>query len=148
MECCAICGCEVHRGGAYATPTVEGRSHASRHHFVPERFFGRSNNRRGSQRERLFETSPWGHEGETAVFCYDCHEELIHNPVFLPTDLEDFARLVELRGLGETQKTESRERLAGRIQLLHEVLRLGLDASLKHATPGRGLDQQTGGRSR
>jgi hypothetical protein len=41
-EKCAICGCELHRiAGTYARPTVEGRSHASKHHFVSERFFGR-----------------------------------------------------------------------------------------------------------
>ncbi len=91
-EKCAICGCELRRTeGTYARPTVEGRSHASKHHFVPERFFGRSNNRRGTQRGKLFVKCPWEVEGQTAVFCYDCHEELLHNPVFLPIDIALFA---------------------------------------------------------
>lgn len=126
-EYCAICGCVLHRSGNYARPTVEGRSHASSHHLVPERFFGRSTNRRGEQRERLFEVSPWGHEGEKAVFCYDCHEELLHNPVILPRDLDALAELVRLRGLDEPVKSPSRDKLAGRIELLHEVLAAGLE---------------------
>jgi hypothetical protein len=48
-ERCAICGCELHRTrDTYARPTPEGRSHASVHHFVPERFFGRSRRPRGT----------------------------------------------------------------------------------------------------
>ena len=125
-ETCGICGCELHRGGEYATPTPEGRSHATAHHFVAERFFGRSVNRRGDQRTPIFDTCPWGVEGEKAVFCYDCHEELVHNPVFLPDDVEAFAELVQNRGLAETTKSDSRKKLAGRIELLHEVIARGI----------------------
>jgi len=71
-EKCQICGCQLHRAkNTYARPNVEGRSHTSRHHYVPERFFGRSSNRKGTQREKIFKTCPWDHEGETATFCYD-----------------------------------------------------------------------------
>jgi hypothetical protein len=86
-ETCAICGCRLHRNGDYAQPTVLGRSHATSHHYVAERFFGRSANRRRNQREAIFESCPWGQEGEVVVFCYECHEELIHNPVILPEDI-------------------------------------------------------------
>src|SRR5438034_11356030 len=86
-EACAICGCQLHRTrDTYATATIEGRSHASKHHFVAERFFGRSTNRRGTKTEGLFNACPWGREGESEVFCYECHEELLHNPVLLPWD--------------------------------------------------------------
>jgi len=75
-ERCAICDCVLHRtAGTYARPTIEGRSHATKHHFVAERFFGRSSNRRGTVTDGVFTSCPWGHEGETAVFCYECHEE-------------------------------------------------------------------------
>ena len=127
-ERCAICGCELHRAeGTYALPTVEGRSHASKHHYIAERFFGRSNNRKGTQRDKIFEKCPWGFEGETALFCYDCHEELLHNPIFLPTDIDRFADLVKARSLNEDRKTESKDKIAGRIKLLHEVIRRGLE---------------------
>ena len=127
-ELCGICGCELNRSGNYATPTAEGRSHATAHHYVAERFFGRSANRKGDQRTPIFDTCPWGVEGEKAVFCYECHEELLHNPVFLPDDLEGFAELVEDRGLAESTKSDSRAKHAGRIELLHEVIARGIEA--------------------
>jgi hypothetical protein len=126
MERCSICGCRVHRSGEYAKPTVRGRSHATNHHYVAERFFGRSKNRPGTARERVFVTCPWGSEGLTATYCYECHEELIHNPVFTPKDIQALARLVAFRNLSEDEKPEGREKLAGRIQLLHEIIEAGL----------------------
>jgi hypothetical protein len=103
-----------------------GRSHATKHHYVAERFFGRSGNRPGEIREPVFTVCPWGLEGETETFCYECHEELLHNPVFTLGDIVRFAQLVRAHGLDETEKTESREKLAGRIRLLHEVIDAGL----------------------
>ncbi len=127
-ENCAICGCRLHRDCEYAQPTLLGRSHATSHHYVAERFFGRSTNRRGTQRDAILTSCPWGHEGETVVFCYECHEELIHNPVILPADIQRLAQLVRLRGLSEPKKSENRSRIAGRIRLLQEVIAKGLDA--------------------
>ena len=101
-ERCAICGCRIHRDGDYATPTVKGRSHATKHHYVPERFFGRSANRKGTVREPIFKQCPWESEGKTVLFCYECHEELLHNPVFLPEDIKAFAALVKARGLDKS----------------------------------------------
>jgi hypothetical protein len=127
QEKCQICGCHLHRTkNTYARPTVLGRSHASRHHYVPERFFGRSSNRKGTQREKIFDYCPWGHENETAVFCYDCHEELLHNPILLSEDIERFSKIVAARGIGEKSKTESLEKIAERIKLFHEVIDKGL----------------------
>src|SRR6266481_4037997 len=114
-EHCAICGCELHRArDTYARPTVAGRSHATEHHFVAERFFGRSTNRRGTKTEGIFTSCPWGHEGESAVFCYECHEELLHNPVLLPEDIARFSDLVLARGLSEASKPEDQSKIAGR----------------------------------
>jgi hypothetical protein len=129
-ETCAICDCRLHRDGEYAKPTLLGRSHATSHHYVAERFFGRSTNRRGTQREGIFDSCPWGHEGETVVFCYECHEELMHNPVFLPEDIQRFAQMVRLRGFSEQMKSEDRSRIGGRIRLLQEIIAKGLDAVL------------------
>lgn len=129
LEHCAICGCRLHRTkDTYARPTVEGRSHATRHHYVAERFFGRSTNRKGTKTEGMFTSCPWGHEGESVVFCYECHEELVHNPVFLPEDVARFAELVKQRGLSEEIKTERRKLIAGRVELFHEIIVRGLDA--------------------
>jgi hypothetical protein len=131
-ERCAICNCILHRtAGTYARPTPEGRSHATKHHLVAERFFGRSSNRRGTIAERLFESCPWGREGTTAVFCYECHEELLHNPVLLPEDIANLAYLVKERGLSEEQKEADRSKLAGRVMLLHEALARGLQSLIE-----------------
>lgn len=128
IETCQICSCKLHRDGEYAKPTTKGRSHATKHHYVAERFFGRSNNRRQTKREAIFNTCPWREEGGTAIFCYECHEELLHNPVFLPADVLAFFELVKARKLDETDKTEDRDKMAGRIKLLHEVIQNGLKA--------------------
>jgi hypothetical protein len=105
--------------------------------LVAERFFGRSSNRRGTITERLFESCPWGHEGTTAVFCYECHEELLHNPVLLPEDIANLAYLVKERGLNEEQKEADRSKLAGRVQLLHEALARGLQSLMQEHTERR-----------
>ena len=128
---CAICGCKVHRTGEYAKPTLKGRSHATKHHYVAERFFGRSSNRRDTQRKPTFDQCPWGLERQTAIYCYECHEELLHNPVFLPKDIAQFAELVRRRGLAEDKKTASRNKLAERIKLLHDVIESGLKLLLE-----------------
>jgi hypothetical protein len=128
-ERCAICNCLLHRqAGTYARHNVDGRSHATAHHYVAERFFGRSRNRPGTKTAGVFDTCPWGVAGRSAVFCYECHEELLHNPVLLPQDVEAFAQLVAARGYAEERKSEDRSRLAGRVKLLHEVIAAGLEA--------------------
>ena len=128
---CAICGCVIHREGEYAKPSIKGRSHATKHHYLAERFLGRSRNRRGEQREPIFKECPWNIEGQTEEFCYECHEELLHNPVLLQTDIKRFAELVRLRKLDETRKRKSRDKIGGRIKLLHEVLELGIEKLLE-----------------
>ena len=128
-ESCTICGCQLHRApNSYARPTAEGRSGASRHHLVPERFFGRSSNRRDTKTEGIFATCPWGLEGKFGLFCYECHEELLHNPVLLPEDVSIFAELIRVRGLSEVSKPEDRSKIAGRVALFHEVIARGLRA--------------------
>lgn len=74
----------------------------------------------------MFLCCPWGYESEVVVFCYECHEELVHNPVLLPEDISKFAELVKQRGLSEEMKTESRQLIAGRVALFHEIITCGL----------------------
>lgn len=114
-------------------PTAVGRSHATEHHYVAERLFGRSKNRRGTKREGIFAECPWGLEGKAEAYCYECREELLHNPVLLPDDVSGFARLVQFRDLAEDQKPEDRKKLAGRIMLMHEVISAGIRALLNEA---------------
>jgi hypothetical protein len=125
-EVCVICGCSLHRGsGVYANATPEGRSHASRSHYVAERFYGRSANRKGVT-ARIFETCPWNLEGKSALTCYECHELMLHNPVLLEDDVKRFAEIVRARGLSETEKPEHFAKIAGRIRLFQEVIARGI----------------------
>jgi hypothetical protein len=127
QECCGICNCELHRDGCYAKNSPHGRAHATRHHHVAERFFGRSKNRKNkTTRDAIFSSCPWSHEKKTIVLCYDCHEHLIHNPALLDKDIEKFKKLVESRGLPEKSKPENKCKLKGRILLFHEVISAGL----------------------
>ena len=127
QERCSLCGCLlIRKAGVYAGSTTEGRSHATEHHLVPERFLGRSKNRPGEQRQSLFSCCPWQTERKTLTFCYECHEELLHNPVLLPDDVEKMAILVKRRGLDEDEKPADKDKIGGRIVLFHEVLAVGL----------------------
>lgn len=131
-EQCAICGCRVHRvANTYAQPSAAGRSHASKHYYVAERFFGRSKNRRGVLVEGILRFCPWKREAQYGVLCYECHTELLFHPVVLPEDLAQFAELVKRRGLNEVVKGESRAPIAGRVALLQEVIALGIAAALR-----------------
>ncbi|MGE5499545.1 MAG: hypothetical protein ACM3Q2_15800 [Syntrophothermus sp.] len=124
---CMVCGCPIHRNGNYARPTIKGRSHATRHHFVPERFFGRSSNRPKTERISIIKPSELSaYEGEYGWFCYECHEELLHNPVILPEDIKAFADLVRLKKYNEDEKSEERNKLLGRIELLKEIIQKGI----------------------
>ena len=134
IDRCAGCGCElVRKADAYGSPSIEGRAHASRHHYVPERLFGRSANRRRKIKERIFAKCPWDLEGKSETFCYECHEVVLHNPVLLPEDIERLAILAQKRGLREHQKGEGYDKLAGRVVLLHDVIARGLTALLQEA---------------
>ena len=117
---CAICGCQVHRKGDYARPTVIGRSHATRHHYVARRFL--------KGRDPIFKKCPWLDEQDE--FCYECHEELLHNPVFLSEDISRFAELVRRRNLDESKKTANKGKIAKRIELFHEVIEKGIKTLL------------------
>lgn len=74
----------------------------------------------------MLDQCPWGHEGETGVFCSDCHEELLHNPILLPNDIERFSKIVEARAIGENAKEESFGKIAERVKLFHEIIEKGL----------------------
>lgn len=124
---CAVCRCRLTVGGGYADSTVQGRAHATDHHFVAKRFFSSG----------VFQTCPWGIEGRVKACCYECHEVLLHNPVFTESDLARFAELIAARGLTEEEKSPTAEKLGARIQLLHEVIEAGLRALSDHPSGPR-----------
>ena len=133
IEKCQICGCEIHRKGGYAKPTIQGRSHATKHHYVAERFYGRTKNKRKYQKVRpIFGEKDFPeHERQSGTFCYECHEELLHNPILLPADIKKLSTLVHKRKSNEIKKGDSRNKIAERIKLFQEILSLGLDEMMK-----------------
>jgi len=128
QENCALCGCKTHRNGNYAKPNIEGRSHATSHHCVAERFFGKSRNKAVFNRKRIFKQCPWENKNKKITLCYECHELLLHNPVLLLDDVELFAKLIKKRNLSESSKPEKYKKIAGRIELFHEIIEAGLKA--------------------
>ena len=130
---CEICGCELNsEKNVYAKDCRSGRSHKSTHHYVPERLFGRSKTRKDKSLGMvIFETCPWkGMERKRGKFCYECGEILLHNPVLLPKDINLFAKLVRLKHLNESRKTDGKHKIRKRIVLLHKVIEEGIKAIL------------------
>jgi hypothetical protein len=131
---CSICGCQIHRGGNdYAKPDTNGRSHATSHHCVAKRFFYHEN--------QIFDKNEYITQQDILELCYECHEELLHNPIFFRIDIERFAQLARLNHFNEKRKSNNRKKIAGRIRLLHEVIEQGIKTLLeqKNTKPGRHL---------
>jgi hypothetical protein len=107
-------------------------------HFVAERFFGRSGNRLGAKNEGIFTATscPWRDERQSGIFCCECHELLLHNPVPLPEDVALFAELVRMRNLEETVKPTDYSKIAGRVVLFHAVIETCRNPVISLRTPG------------
>jgi len=68
------------------------------------------------------------------TFCYDCGEELLHNPVLLEEEILGLARLFEVRGAGEHDgKPDRSEKHAKRIVIFREVIAEGIRQVLARA---------------
>ena len=89
-------------------------------------------NSRGKPRKPIFNEYPreWDNSKRHDEFCFECHEELLHNPVFLYKDIEKFRKLVCLRRLNEVNKPANKRKIGERVKLLHEVVERGLEALL------------------
>jgi len=138
-ERCALCRCLVHRTrGTYATDTHEGRSHATGHHLVPQRFLGKSATRRKKgPRTAILRPDTFPTPGELLVFCYECHEELLHNPMLLEEDIRRLAELFELSEASEPDgKPFEKVRLARRIEIFHNTIAEGVRCLLARKQNG------------
>jgi len=130
---CAICGCPLHRtAGTYAKPTADGRSHATDHHCVPKRFLS-DKNTKGEKRGPVLTDRHWAEKGsQTVTLCYDCHEELLHNPILLEEDVKHLRQIMDNKGCTETHKTEGDYKcIANRVRIFHEIIKAGIEHTLK-----------------
>ena len=129
-EKCLICGCSINREKyVYAKDNIKGRSHLTKHHLVATRFLGKG------KRKPIFKNDPWSldKDKQELLFCYECHEELLHNPVLLPKDIEQFAELVKRKKLNEREKPDNKSKIAGRIKLFHQVIKTGINTILEES---------------
>lgn len=138
---CEICKCPLtqHKKNTYGKDTTDGRSYKSKHHYVAKRFLGNSKNRRGTRRSKIFEPKIWSQEiGKVKFYvylCYDCHEELLHNPVLLPEDIEKLSSIVKKKELNQKDKPRDKRKIAGRIKLFHEIIKKGLEQISQESKP-------------
>ena len=72
---CALCECELTTGDYGHNP-----SHITGHHRIARRLEGWVANLKTL-------------EGEQLLLCYECHEEVLHNPVLLPGMEQQIAKL-------------------------------------------------------
>ena len=131
-ERCRLCGCRVHRGGPYAAPTIEGRSCASEHHLCGRALPWALENLTWRPACQDFRNVSVGIRRKVAVYCYECGEKLLHNPVIIEADIERFAQLVRLRALNEDAKPAARQKMVGRIRPLYEVIDAGLSVLIRN----------------
>lgn len=111
VETCCLCGRAVNRSGNYATSTLEGQSHATRHHLVAKRL------------RPLLDGTELGTVLTAPVFCYKCGEVVLHNPPLTPSDLAVFAALIRARRIDQLPEDV---RVTAVIELFHEAIALGL----------------------
>ena len=106
-NCCVLCGIEF-TTGAYATES--GRYNKSEHHLFPTRFKKYGISQRSLAKKLNVETRDF----DSVHLCYECHEELLHNPVFTSKMIKGLSHL--MRG----------KDLEGRVITLSRVIELGI----------------------
>ena len=106
---CLICGVELVEGNPNNKyGTFEGRNYISRHHLFPQRF------QKYFQENEVLNIFGITKFNERAEFCYDCHEEMIHNLILNKEILEKLNEKMNGKNLKE------------RIQIFHEIFKKGL----------------------
>jgi len=97
-----LCGIEVTTSGVYATEN--GQHYRSKHHLVPNRF----NKYRISQRSLAKKLNVETGDFISILLCYECHEELLHNPVFTTKMIKELSHLMRGKSLEDKVITLSR----------------------------------------
>ena len=89
---CMLCGIEF-TSGAYATEN--GRYNRSEHHLFPTRF----EKYHISQRSLAKKLNVESQDFDSVHLCYECHEELLHNPVFTTKMIKELSHLMRGKSL-------------------------------------------------
>jgi hypothetical protein len=114
MPRCQLCKAELQEGNRnniYGTD--EGMRHISRHHLFPKRFRNYFTN---DELMKIFQIETPNILGN---FCYECHEEVLHNLILNREIIDKLSQLFE----GKDKKT--------RIIIFYEIFRMGIETILK-----------------
>ena len=124
-EKCEICGCQLtSKQDTYGQDTLAGRAHQTKHHNIAKRFYGQQNGRKPIFKKKDRTGNGWN----VTRCCFECHEELLHNPILTSKNIKTLSTLVKKTGSGERRKPEDKKRIANRILLFHAVIDTGLEA--------------------
>lgn len=89
---CMLCRIEF-TTGVYATES--GRYNRSEHHLFPARFKKYRISQRSLAKKLNVETQAF----HSVYLCYECHEELLHNPVFTTKMIKELSHLMRCKSL-------------------------------------------------
>jgi len=109
---CVLCRIEFTTGD-YATES--GRHNKSEHHLFPTRFKKYGISQRSLAKKLDVETRDF----DSVHLCYECHEELLHNPVFTAKMIKELSHLMIGKSLEE------------RVITLSRVIELGINEAVK-----------------
>ncbi len=99
-----LCGIKFSKTGVYAEKTESGQRYRAEHHLIPKRF----EKYHISQRSLAEKLNVGTQDFVPVYLCYECHEELLQNPVFTAKMLEELSPLIKGKSLEDKVVTLSR----------------------------------------
>ncbi|HEY9205431.1 MAG TPA: hypothetical protein VIO58_05870 [Candidatus Methanoperedens sp.] len=110
MIVCQLCKTPLKEGNlGYAYGTSEGLTHLSRHHIFPKRLKKYFTN---DEIQKIFHID---NPSSSMVFCYECHEEILHNIILNDSMVAMLSTLLDRKD----KKTK--------IKIIHEILKKGIE---------------------
>ena len=110
---CMLCGTKFSTKGVYATKN--GQYNRSEHHLFPARF----KKYHISQRSLAKKLNVESRDFDSVHLCYECHEELLHNPVFTTKMIKELSHLMRGKSLED------------KVITLFHVIELGIREAIK-----------------
>jgi len=110
---CMLCGIKFTTGDVYGTES--GRHHKSEHHLFPTRLEKYHISQEGLAKKLNVETRDF----DSVYLCYECHEELLLNPVFTTEMIKGLSHLIKGKSLED------------KVVILSRVIQLGIKEAIK-----------------
>jgi uncharacterized CHY-type Zn-finger protein len=112
---CMLCGIEFPKTGVYAEKTESGQHYRAEHHLIPKRF----EKYHISQRSLAKKLNVGTQDFVPVYLCYECHEELLQNPVFTTEMIKELSHLIKGKSLED------------KVVILSHVIELGIREAIK-----------------